>query len=354
MELVQPLKKPPAPKQATVSDHLAQQKQATGRVGQWTRDALVFAAPNKYLSRKAMKRVKAAVGSLHIKQPDVPANNREIAGQVRAFIKAEQDKAMADLALEIRNVVPVTANTISPKHATSKKVVFAEDSEDEPISPISDPDDEEEESESEEDMPSRNSAPATSTVGLNGAVEKPVVDVVEAKPPEPAATVSETVVLPKYSVPMAQDPEFWVAEVGLTSVETMAAASMLSELVERVNARTISRAAYLKSLISASIVVIQDGAAPIQITKQQNLHQFVESQNVPTELAPDAKSSTGQNSCTIIADAVAPMEGIQEGKDDPLVAAAAAAASDAAAAAAAAEAAKVAALKIKLEQKDNI
>ena len=344
--------KPPAPKQATVADHLAQQKQATGQVGKWTRDALVFAAPNKYLSRKAMRRVKAAVGALYIKQPDVSANNREIAAQVRAFIKAEQDKAMADLALEIQNAVPGTANTISPKKATSKKVAFAEDSEEEPISPISDPDEEEEESESEEKLPSRNSAPASSSVHLNGAVEKPVVDVVDTKPAVPAATIANPVVLPKYSVPMAQDPDFWVAEVGLTSVETMAAASMLSDLVHRVNARTISRAAYLKALISASVVVIQDGAAPIQITKQQPLHQFVEPATVAVGPAPDAKSSTGQNSCMIIADAVAPMEVSQEGKDDPPAAAAAAAAADAAAAAAAAaaEAAKVAAMKMKVEQ----
>ena len=56
----------------------------------------------------------------------------------------------------------------------------------------------------------------------------------------------------------------------------MAAASMLSTLVDQVNARTISHAAYLKALITASVVVIQDGAAPIQITKQPPLHHLLE------------------------------------------------------------------------------
>ena len=152
---------------------------------------------------------------------------------------------------------------------------------------------------------------------------------------------------------MAQDPNFWVAEVGLTANETMAAASMLSTLVDQVNARTISRGAYLKALIAATVVVIQDGAAPIQITKQPTLHHFVEPVSASVIAPVAAKASTGSNSGTVASEPIKGNMMVVDAEDKTVTPALEVAEAAAAEAAAAEAAAKAALLKTKIESKDD-
>ena len=273
----------PKDTEATTIEMQLKEKKIKGQNGKWARDALVFAAGKQFLSRKAVKRLKTMIIQFHVDHPTYGPCDELVAAAIKKDVKAEQEKAVLMLAKDMVSPGAAASSVEKPPVLipARNKVSFA-DKDDVSEIIVADADtkgmdldsgDDEEDGESKvEPGTSKHSPPSSS-----GTKDKGKAAVVDAPP---VAAVPKVVLDPKPNlgssefavcVPTMNDQHFWVAELGLTDTETMAASSMLSDLVASVNSRTISRAGYLKSLIAATVVVIQDGAAPLQHTKSPSV-----------------------------------------------------------------------------------
>ena len=123
---------------------------------------------------------------------------------------------------------------------------------------------------------------ATAEMEVDGAEADVGEDADES---EDSSTDTEVRPLQAKNVPVYQDPKFWVAEIGLSPTQYQDASIILTDLINGMQQKTISKAQYVRALSAAIQVAYQDGE-PLQLTRS----------NYAASIASDSQASSKHTS----------------------------------------------------------
>ena len=216
----------------------------------WVTDALTHANNPKNpmaLTRRATRRIRSSLMDLYKKGVGLEANHKDVIAAVEAAYQVEVVKAQAEQAklAHVQTAPVVVAAVVSNVDSVA------------PLAPVAATD-----------------APVTALTGegtdapVEMAVDAAKVDAEEDSDDksDDASADSEVRPLHAKTVPVCRDPSFWVAELGLSGEQYQAASIILTDLINGMQQRTISKAQYVRALSAAIQVAYQDGE-PLQLTR---------------------------------------------------------------------------------------